>query len=686
MEFTFGFLKFRTDGKKVRLCAVDGSDSAGIFTEVNVAGENRDSHFGNKMICSSESAALEYVSHHFSKDSLVIVQRSGLVETRTHFACSGNTVSVYTEVENISDGALVLDEVSSFVYSGFLGGAENSAEIEFYRFLQSHHGECQPRKAFLYDLGLFKTRPTSQKRIFCSNVGSWSTKEELPQGILSYRGKYAMFQIESNHSWYYEISDNGSIYLYLGGANGTFGGWYKKLMPAESYRTVKVAISVSDSLNGVIGEMTKYRRAIRGTNRADENLPVIFNEYMHLSWESPAEENTWKYLSETASFNVKYYVIDCGWHDDVSGDEIYPRVGAWKESRTKFPHGIRAVTDAVRSLGMKAGLWIEPEVVGYQCEEMLAYYDEDCFLHRYGKKICTMGRYFLNFRNTKVVDYLTDTIRRMVEEYGAEYIKMDYNQDMGIGTGAEGESLGEGLEEDRKAYLEWIDAIRAAYPEVLIETCSSGGMRMDYETLKHFSIVSTSDQIDYKKYPYIAGNILSAVLPEQAAVWSYPVAGNGGPEDLFAPDESWVEKNIGKEQIVMNMINSFMGRMHLASRIGLLSEEKKELIKEGIACYDKLTPLKKRALPCFPLGFADFEKKTVAGGFTADGILYLAVWNLGGEKVTEIPLDETILSASVEYPKNMPSDFSVSGNTLTVRFAEEFAARFFEIKLKREDA
>lgn len=100
---------------------------------------------------------------------------------------------------------------------------------------------------------------------------------------------------------------------------------------------------------------------------------------------------------------------------------------------------------------MKAGLWIEPEVVGYQCEKMLAYYDEDCFLHRYGKKICTMGRYFLNFRNTKVVDYLTDTIRRMVEEYGAEYIKMDYNQDMGIGTGAEGESLGEGLEEDRQS-------------------------------------------------------------------------------------------------------------------------------------------------------------------------------------------------------------------------------------------
>lgn len=81
-----------------------------------------------------------------------------------------------------------------------------------------------------------------------------------------------------------------------------------------------------------------------------------------------------------------------------------------------------------------------------------------------------------------------------------------------------------------------------------------------------------------------------------------------------------------------------------------------------------------------------FTEINVAGGFTAGGIFYLAMWNLGGEKVTEIPLDETILSASVEYPRNMPSDFSVSGNTLTVRFAEEFSARFFEIKLKREDA
>ena len=85
------------------------------------------------------------------------------------------------------------------------------------------------------------------------------------------------------------------------------------------------------------------------------------------------------------------------------------------------------------------------------------------------------------------------------------------------------DSFGEGLEQCAAAYLAWADDMCVRFPQTLFETCSSGGMRMDYQTLAHFSVVSTSDQTHYDKYPYIAGNVLSAVLPEQAAVWSYPV-------------------------------------------------------------------------------------------------------------------------------------------------------------------
>lgn len=82
-------------------------------------------------------------------------------------------------------------------------------------------------------------------------------------------------------------------------------------------------------------------------------------------------------------------------------------------------------TDYIRSLGMRVGLWIEPEIVGKDCTEMLSYYDDECFIRRNGQKVCVMGRYFLDFRNAKVLKYMSETIRRMVEDYGADYIKMD---------------------------------------------------------------------------------------------------------------------------------------------------------------------------------------------------------------------------------------------------------------------
>lgn len=205
---------------------------------------------------------------------------------------------------------------------------------------------------------------------------------------------------------------------------------------------------------------------------------------------------------------------------------------------------------------------------------------------------------------------------------------------------------------------------------------------MDGETLKHFSLISTSDQINYKKYPYIAANILSSVIPEQAAVWSYPVA----IEPLqfyFIATKEWAEANVDKEKIAMNMINSFLGRMHLASDVGLLNEEKTELLKEGIDYYNYLTPAKKVALPCFPSGFTDFHKKNAACGLKTENNVYLAVWNLGDNKPVTVNLDYPIKSVTVGYPKKMKTDFSIEGNTITVNFPCEYSARFFEIEIKK---
>lgn len=689
MFIEFGFLKFNIENDKIQMLDFDGNGLENgyfSFAEVCVSGENKPRNYGMKSVISTESPKLRYIGHDLTGNRLRIVQKSDLVQVETVFEKyeDTNAVRVYTSVTNISPRELVLEDVASVCIPQAVNAHScERSDLHFYKFLQSHHAECQVRKQSFYEAGLFRGTSLSQKRISFSNVGSWSTKEQLPQGIIQDENtrRFLMFQIESNHFWHYEISDIcGNFYIYLTGASFALGGWSKKLNPNESYTTSAVALALGESLNGVIGEMTKYRRHIKGVSCVDEDLPTIFNEYMHLSWDSPTEENTAKIAQTVAKTGVEYYVIDCGWHNEEPGNIIYPYVGQWKESKTRFPSGLRKTTDYIRSLGMKAGLWIEPEIIGMDCREMLDYYDEDCFLTRNGRKICAHGRYFLDFRNQKVVDYLNETIRRMVEDYGAEYIKLDYNQDVGVGTDKYGDSLAEGFEIASKAYLAWIDGVRKKFPNVLFETCSSGGMRMDYETLSHFSIISTSDQTGYLNYPYIAGNVLSAVLPEQAAVWSYPVDSKGGVNAAFVPTKEWGDTHVSKEQVIMNMINSFLGRMHLASHLEILDEEKFSLVCEGVAYYKSLSEAKRRALPCLPNGFTQFGDELVASGFETESKLYLAVWNLGESKHAEITLPFGAKKVKLAYPSCAKTAFALEEDKLCIDFEGARIARFFEIE------
>lgn len=655
------------------------------FAEVQIAGENKDTHMGAKMAKSSEGSKLRYFSHTQTENRLEIVQHSDLVEVKTVFDgySDTNTVRIHTEVKNISGREIVLEEVSAFMALG-IGhrGIDSADELYFTRFYQSHHGECQPQRYSFRELGLYRANAESQKRIAFSNVGSWSTKEELPQGIIEDAaiGAFTMFQIESNASWYYEIADLlQSYYLYLGGANLPFGGWSKALAAGEIYQTVNVAIASSDSLEGVLGEMTKYRRHIAGKNAVDAHLPTIFNEYMHLSWDNPSEENTRLVAPIVAKTGVEYYVIDCGWHNEEPSYAVYSYVGQWKESKTRFPNGVRATCDFIRSLGMKPGLWIEPEIIGIKCQEMLDYYDDDCFLQRNGRRIAVMNRYFLDFRHEKVRAYMSETIRRMVEDYGAEYIKFDYNQDCGVGTDYCAFCAGEGLEACANAYLVWVEEMMQRFPQVIFEGCSSGGMRMDYKTLSAFSIMSTSDQTDYLKYPYIAGNILSAVLPEQAAVWSYPI-GVTLPGEPMTHEAAWVWENISDERIQMNMINSFLGRMHLASHLEKLSDAQLAWICEGVAYYNSITEYKKKGLPYFPKGFTHFGAEQVTAGFKCNDRIFLAAWCLGDSLKMEIPIKEGILDVKIAYPSTSLTTFVYTENEIAVEFEQGGSAVFFEIK------
>ena len=651
-----------------------------MLPEVDVAGGNTSGRFAT---CASKMTnELRYVSHGIDGNVLTIKQRNDSFEVTSVYTGyeDTNAIRITQSIKNITDEKLNLIMANTF---GFCFGNDIVGEAKdwiFHRFTNARYTESMPIVSSLYDMGFFWHNGFYNM----SNVGNVSALYNVPQGILqnTKSGRHIMFQIESYSSWHCEISCADNMFnMQLGGPNDWYHSWNKIVKPGASYETTPVTVCFGESVNSAVAEMTRYRRHIKGTCSSDAHLPSIYNEYMHYSWDDPYQDRAMKTAPSVAESGCEYYIIDCGWHDsreyDTTG-EMYKHFGTWYEDRGRFPDGIKSVSDYMHSLGMKFGLWIAPEVVGISNEKMLAYYDDSCFMQKHGERICNGTGYLIDFRSEKVRNYMTETIDRMVNEYGCDYIKFDGCPNPGLGTEYNATSLGDGLEESIKAFTDWSKEMIDRHPNVIFEDCAGGGMRTDYKALSIFHLISTSDQINYMHYPYITANVMASVLPEQAAVWSYPVS-----DDVFkscAEDE--VNGKVSEERVVINMVNAVLGRIHLASRIFFLSDEKRELIREGIEFYNRITPEKLRAVPYFPKGYAKFGDTLVSVGLKTENKVYLAVWNLNGECHIELKLPEIAAkSASVAYPKSLETNFELRNNTLIIDFTENEQARIFEIEI-----
>lgn len=628
---------------------------------------------------SAGSCELKYVSHVIDGNILTILQRSDRFEVVSRFESyeDTNAIRVTQEIKNISEKAICLEVANTLALYFSDNPIGEKREWYLHRFTNARYTESLPIVQNFYDIGLSGGNSSFR----CYNVGHQSTKDYLPQAIIENRktGEHFMFQIESFFDWYYEIGIlNSKFYLKMGGPNAQYHAWNRFLEPGEIYQTMPIAICSGDGLNAVLAEMTRYRRHLKKAHEADKDLPVIFNEYMHLAWDDPYAERTAMLAPYLAKAGCKYYVVDCGWHSDVTSLDMYRNFGTWYESKRRFPEGLRKTAEMIRSLGMRFGVWIGPEIVGIDNKEMIDYYGDECFLTRNGEKIRNETGYLLDYRQPKVIQSMSEAFERMVNEYGIDYIKYDGLPYSFLGTDKDSTSLGSGLEDHVNAFLKWTQDMMEKYPHVIFEDCAGGGQRLDYKALSMFQLASTSDQTDYLEYPYIVGNIFCSVLPEQAGVWSYPVES----AVYDAEHEDTVNEKVTKEHVVLNMINSMLGRIHLASRIQLLDEEKQALIQEGIEVYNRMTPDKLQAVPYLPKGYAQIDDKFVAVGLKTEEKVYLGVWNLQGKRHVELPLPEiSVKDVSVAYPQNLETKYSFDEKNITIDFTEDEQARLFELSI-----
>lgn len=649
------------------------------FVELELTEENHANKNPGKKCSTYFGVNSTYVSHKIKDNELVIVTTDEHVKVETHFILHKNIkgLSTYNVVKNISKSNLHLEFISSFYIHGL--GQDINPCFKGLSVVYARNGwnsECQWKKEAFKDLALFNTNnKVNMNRFALVNTGSWSTKEFLPiLGIENTRKEqFILSQIEHNGSWVMEVGDIlNKYYLCASGPCLHDNSFVKVLKPNDSFESVHASTAIGKDFEEANQEMTKLRRAITNPSIDHKEMPVIFNDFMHGTWDLSKEELIKPMVDTAKEVGVDTFVLDAGWFAPKTGWPDY--IGEWKACDENYPSGgLKGMFDYIRNKGMKCGLWFEIENMGIKCPIAKKFKDSSFFIVN-NKKSVHANRYCLNFDNKEVFDWAMSIVSGAVRKYGLDYIKLDYNLDAGVGNEYSSDSLGDGLLQHNRAVIRWIETLQKKFPNLTIENCASGGQRMDYQMLKVLPIQSSSDLEDYTKYPFIAANILAACPPEVGAIWAYPVCNDT------------VKFDIDDEVVAFNMVNSMLGRLHLASKIQKLTPTQLQLVKEGVQVHKKLASFKKRALPIFPNGTAKFFDKSVVAGLTDDKSIILNVWNTSDEaNIVKVNLLKYgVLDAKVLYPVKLTTKFSFEPKTglLTVKFPKGHMARTFKLIIK----
>lgn len=648
---------------------------------VHLTGEGTTDVHAYKHNTGSESTRFLYQKHTIERQNggrlLTIYMESEhklSAEYRMHFYDGIAMVRTQTTLKNCGTEPVGLEYVSSFYYGGISknGKGDYFDKTDVYVPYNSWASEAQWKKDDIRDLGLsgmpvrgYHLPDVSNNRFHYENMGSWSSCEHLPMGMTANRatGEISYYEIEYSGAWQIELgSDVGkNLYLALMGPNDETQ-WWKSLKPGESFTTVPAAFGTCiGGPSEALGEMTKYRRQIRRPNVDNQKCNVIFNDYMNCLMGDPTEEREKAIIDRAAILGCEYYCMDCGWYDK---GPWWDRVGEWKESPERFPNGIRSVADYARSKGMKMGLWLEIEVMGIACELAKKLPDE-WFICNHGKRRIDNKRYLLDFRNPEVRRYCTDVVDRLIQEYGIEFFKMDYNVTTGPGSDLDTDSVGDAMLEHYRAFYGWIQEMYRRHPDLVVEACSSGAQRMDYGILSLHSLQSTSDQTDYINNSYIAANVASAVAPEQAGMWVYPYL-----------DE--------REHVIYNMVNGLLLRPYVSGLVWNMSEESLQLMEEGIRLYkENIRKELPYMVPFWPIGLHSVHSRMLAYGMKGNGKAYLAVFmpemQEGTVDLAALPLSEHA-KVRVIYPETEDCDYRMSEKKLCIQMPQEKCARLFVIE------
>ena len=481
--------------------------------------------------------------------------------------------TVWAEYCNLTGKEQTLESLQSFSVSGIhalRGGKATLAGLRLHRLTSAWSRECRPEEDSFSNLGL----DTSWARygVKCERfgeVGSMSNRGHFPFAAVEDKERHIVWaaMMEAPSSWQMEVYAEKETCALSGGlADYEFGHWRKTIAPGESFATHKAFLTVQSSVLACCNAFVAEQEQRLKVPASEESMPVLFNEYC-TTWGCPSAENINAILKAIEPFPIDTFVIDCGWYkpDDKGWCNA---IGDWRESRALFPEGISAVSSAIRAAGKHPGIWFEFEVAGRDSD---CFYDESKLLKRDGHIITGKNRRFLDLRLPKVQEYLKERMLGFLQKNGFEYIKIDYNDSLGIGCdSADGAAPGEGGRRIAEESLVWLAKLKEAVPGLVIENCSSGGSRIEPLRMSQVSMCSFSDAHECNEIPLVAANVSRVIPARQMQIWA-----------VLREGES-------VSRTVYSLCAAMMGRICLSGDVLHLDEERVRLIQEGLEFYQQV--------------------------------------------------------------------------------------------------
>lgn len=296
-----------------------------------------------------------------------------------------------------------------------------------------------------------------------------------------------------NHRTDIELDQSGSVRV-VSGINRDGFSWL--LEPGQGFDTPEVLLTCST--NGFAKLSHTYHRFIR-ENICRKYIPLAERPILLNSWEAMYfdfdEDKLLNLARETKELGVDMLVIDDGWFGHR--DDDYSSLGDWFPNTRKLPHGFDTLLNKIAGMGLKVGLWVEPEMVSEDSELFRAHPD---WALRVPGRQPSIGRnqLVLDLSRTEVLDWLFETLSGLLRELPISYIKWDMNRHLTdlYSAALPADRQGELAHRYVLGLYDLLERLTDAFPDVLFEGCAGGGGRFDAGMLAYCPQIWCSDNTD----------------------------------------------------------------------------------------------------------------------------------------------------------------------------------------------